>query len=167
MRATDPSTAKVTGATPLRMLTCNNLSCYYRKKKQLKKARMVLQQALQLTPSAEERAKCISHQGVTHSNLCAVLSQMGQHKVAMHHAENAVRCVRQEVAAYDGREEEQLEKEPLADKLMMLAVSLYNLGVEQEFLGLSCLASYKEAIDTLAGLPEQTEEVDAFRRQVF
>ena len=89
-------------------MTYNNYACLYRKTKELKKALSYLEKALDLEyfclnyyPGASTsdelnvditvgQSLIISNPAEIHLNVCAVLSQMGEHENAIHHAKKAL-----------------------------------------------------------------------------
>ena len=63
-------------------ITYNNLACYYKKIGHHRTALIQLEKALELEDQQEDN----SFKADTHLNVCAVLSGMGRHDLAMHHA---------------------------------------------------------------------------------
>jgi len=63
-------------------ITFNNLACYYKQIGQPRCALIYLEKSLDL----ENQMDDLSFKADTHLNTCAVLSQMGRHDLAMHHA---------------------------------------------------------------------------------
>ncbi len=101
--------------------TYNNLACYYRKIGQLKLALSFLQRALQI----EKKLAVAENAADTHLNICAVLSQLNKHDLALLHATSAVSLL----------QELMLAEVPLSsDRYSVLAIAYHNIGVEQEFL---------------------------------
>lgn len=72
-------------------VTYNNIACYYKKLGQNRSALINLEKALELEGSMEDA----SFKADTHLNTCAVLSQMGYHDLAMHHAQSAIIIIQQ------------------------------------------------------------------------
>ena len=123
-------------------ITYNNLACYYKRLGHTRSALIFLEKALELEGNMDDS----SFKADTHLNICAVLSQMGRHDLAMHHAQSSIMIVQASLLmvflpekksrgkdkAKEQREEE-IKKE-FKDRVSILAVSYHNLGVEQEFL---------------------------------
>jgi len=90
----------------------------------------------------------LSFKADTRLNTCAVLSSMGRHDLAMHHAQCAIMIVQSSLLMelmpdkMGSKKDRQLEqfheeiKKDFKDRVSILAVSYHNLGVEQEFLKL-------------------------------
>ena len=116
----------------LRAVTLNNLGCFHRRRGKLHAALKFLEKALRIEQSLEE----LEDPASTHLNLCATLSELGRHEIAVQHAESALFHLLHK-----------LDKEPDfdvagladddADTGSVLAVAYYNLGVEQDFLGVT------------------------------
>jgi tetratricopeptide (TPR) repeat protein len=70
----------------LRAVTYNNLACYYRRQNKLRTALKYLEKALALSG----RHSDVVNRASTHLNLCAVLSQLGRHSVALEQAQSAL-----------------------------------------------------------------------------
>jgi len=82
----------------LRAITYNNYACLFRKTNKLRNALSYLEQALDLeytclntaeTTPVDESLK-ISNPCEIHLNICAILSQMNKHELALHHAMKAL-----------------------------------------------------------------------------
>ena len=133
----------------LRAVTYNNLACYYRRQNKLRTALKYLEKALQLNTSASDSVNRAS----THLNLCAVLSQLGRHAVALEQAQSALILLQEQLFAQmitplrTGRERPELPE--LADKIAVLAIAYHNAGVEQEYLRRyeAVLESYSKAAE--------------------
>lgn len=67
-------------------MTFNNMACYYRRIGKLRTALNFLQKALAI----ESRLLRPEIQADTHLNICAVLSQLNKHELALNHAMSAV-----------------------------------------------------------------------------
>lgn len=141
-------------------MTYNNLACYYRRIGKLKTALKYLEQAL----SIEGRLSEVDTQADTHMNICAVLSQMNKHELALNHAMSAVILLQEELLgkaidpekAKEEKKEERpkrgpdgQEKDPAKDRVGVLAIAYHNMGVEQEFLRSyhAAILSYKKAFN--------------------
>eukprot|EP00347_Sterkiella_histriomuscorum_P006593 403352176 len=138
-----------------RAMTYNNFACYYRKQGKLRSALQYLEKALEI----EQTLPYHSSKADTHLNICAVLSQMHKHDIAMHHAQSAIIIAQSNLlrAFLPNREnhvdveaQAQLNREiqqNFKDRIAVLAIAYHNLGVEQEFLKLyhQSLESYRQA----------------------
>lgn len=91
----------------LRAITFNNYACLFRKTNKLRNALSYLEQALDLeytclntseTQSVDDSLK-ISNPCEIHLNICAILSQMGKHELALHHAMKALLLIQDELIA--------------------------------------------------------------------
>jgi tetratricopeptide (TPR) repeat protein len=67
-------------------MTYNNMACYYRRIGKMRSALNFLQQALTI----EAKLQRPEVQADTHLNICAVLSQLNKHELALNHAMSAV-----------------------------------------------------------------------------
>ena len=96
-------------------------------------------------------------------NICAVLSQLNKHELALNHAMSAVILLQEmmlrrrldpasmaedeleELAAQEAGKDQQQNK----DKVAVLAIAYHNMGVEQEFLRSypAAILSYKKAVN--------------------
>ena len=82
----------------MRATTYNSFACYFRKTNQLRNALTYLEMALELEyrsiNAAEDQtvsqALSISNPTEIHLNICAILSQLGKHELALHHAMKAL-----------------------------------------------------------------------------
>jgi tetratricopeptide (TPR) repeat protein len=133
----------------LRAVTYNNLACYYRRQNKLRTALKYLEKALQLNSSASDAVNRAS----THLNLCAVLSQLGRHAVALEQAQAALILLQEQLFSQmiaplsSGRNGPGLPD--LADKIAVLSIAYHNAGVEQEYLRRyeAALESYSKAAE--------------------
>ncbi len=137
-------------------MTFNNMACYYRRIGKMRKALSFLQQALTI----EARLQRPEVQADTHLNICAVLSQLNKHELALNHAMSAVILLQEMMLAkkldpeaypYDDYGEEAVDSPPDAnkDRTAVLAIAYHNMGVEQEFLKSypAAILSYKKAVN--------------------
>jgi tetratricopeptide (TPR) repeat protein len=136
-------------------MTYNNMACYYRRVGKLRTALKFLEQAL----SIEGRLNKIDTQADTHLNICAVLSQLNKHELALNHAMSAVILLQEDLLfkAVNGEKKEDTEekpksgkgKDPNKDRTSVLAIAYHNMGVEQEFLRSyhAAILSYKKAVN--------------------
>ncbi|CDW83438.1 tpr domain containing protein [Stylonychia lemnae] len=137
-------------------MTFNNMACYYRRIGKMRTALNFLQKAL----SIESRLQRPEIQADTHLNICAVLSQLNKHELALNHAMSAV-ILLQEIMlrkrldpASNSDEEEEYQTTALGDanqkdRTAVLAIAYHNMGVEQEFLRSypAAILSYKKAVN--------------------
>lgn len=91
----------------LRAITFNNYACLFRKTNKLRNALQYLEQALDLeytcinqesTLRVEESLK-VSNPCEIHLNICAILSQMDKHELALHHAMKALILIQDEIVS--------------------------------------------------------------------
>jgi tetratricopeptide (TPR) repeat protein len=135
-------------------MTYNNMACYYRRVGKLRTALKFLEQAL----SIEGRLNKIDTQADTHLNICAVLSQLNKHELALNHAMSAVILLQEDLLfkAVNGDQQQEEEKpksskgkDQNTDRTSVLAIAYHNMGVEQEFLRSyhAAILSYKKAVN--------------------
>ena len=83
----------------LKAITYNNYACLFRKTNKLRNALTYLEQALDfeytqlnIAPLEESVEECLkmSNPCEIHLNICAILSQMNKHELALHHAMKAL-----------------------------------------------------------------------------
>jgi tetratricopeptide (TPR) repeat protein len=139
----------------LRVLTFNNLGCYYRRLGKLKAAYTQLKAAVQL--GAE--AKSGEHLAVTHLNMCAILSQKGQHEKALENAQVAVYHAQEELVSAKLKKQESTAAGTPEEQMLTLAMAYHNMAVELEFVGKYqlCLQWYKKAMQ-LVGEHKDTQQ---------
>lgn len=92
-------------------------------------------------------------------NICAVLSQLNKHELALNHAMSAVILLQemmlrkkldpQSAAEDDLDDQPMINKDTNKDKVAVLAIAYHNMGVEQEFLRSypAAILSYKKAVN--------------------
>ena len=133
----------------LRAVTYNNLACYYRRQNKLRTALKYLEKALQLNTAHSDAVNRAS----THLNLCAVLSQLGRHAVALEQAQSALILLQEQLFSQMVAPVRSGGQSPgipeLADKIAVLAIAYHNAGVEQEYLRRfdGALESYTKAAE--------------------
>ena len=76
-------------------MTYNNMACYYRRIGKLRTALNFLQKAIHI----ETKLSRVETQADTHLNICAVLSQLNKHELALNHAMSAVILLQEEYLA--------------------------------------------------------------------
>jgi hypothetical protein len=91
----------------IKAITFNNYACLFRKTNKLRNALNYIEQALDLEytclnttedESVEDSLK-ISNPCEIHLNICAILSQMDKHELALHHAMKALILIQDELIA--------------------------------------------------------------------
>ena len=150
-------------------MTYNNMACYYRRVGKLRTALKFLEQALSIEgrlnmslihPELESMNK-VGTQADTHLNICAVLSQLNKHELALNHAMSAVILLQEDLlfktmskSSEDKQESSQQEEskannKSTKDRTSVLAIAYHNMGVEQEFLRSyhAAILSYKKAVN--------------------
>lgn len=145
-----------------RAVTLNNLACYYRRRGKLHKALTYLTEALKI----EARLDNLPNKADTHLNMCAVLSQLGNHPSALDHAQSALIYLHEELqlgragllesdqtnTIIDGNVGKKIIPTIRTDRVAVLGIAYHNVGVEQEFL--KCwdlsLQSYKKGKEITA-----------------
>ena len=148
----------------LRVLTLNNLACYHKEIGELDEAMAHLNVAAK--DSKGEITVTDQQNAVTHSNSCAILSEIDHHDLARKHAKIAVSFCKRELGSYGGlggadtsvtnldisfgQDMDELEPNheikvvanphKIAKTISSLAVACHNLAVETEFTqGKKCL----------------------------
>jgi len=117
------------GAYPtLRSLTYNHLGCCYRRIGKLDKALYYLEKAWEFIQGIEK----VDTSGITHINLCAVLSQLGDHRKALDHAKMAVSDCAYDLIEATKRSSAEENHGDVNKKATMLAIAYHNLATEEE-----------------------------------
>jgi tetratricopeptide (TPR) repeat protein len=127
-----------------RAVTYNNFACIFRRTKKLRSALSYLEKALEieyhfLQISEESVDQCLQVLNPTdiHLNICAILSQMGKHELALQHAMKALiliqdelitKVVAQEEAAQKNNQTPEIKKPE--DRLTVLCIAYHNIAVE-------------------------------------
>lgn len=142
------------GNARMKAITFNNLACLFRKTNKLRNALNYLEMALALeysclTDSDEDVTEClkISNPCEIHLNICAILSQLGKHEQALHHAMKALVLIQDELI---GQAETSLAGQPsLESRQTVMIIALHNIAVEYEYLKQfqSALLTYQKARD--------------------
>ena len=125
-----------------RAVTYNNFACVFRRTKKLRSALSYLEKALEIeynylhfSEQAVDECLQISNPCDIHLNICAILSQMGKHELALQHAMKALILIQDEIVSKLG-DQEIAGQELVApeDRLTVLCIAYHNIAVEQEFL---------------------------------
>ena len=91
----------------LKAVTFNNLACYYRKANKLRIGLSYLEDALRIeylslaqipTNDVFEHCLLIDNPSDTHLNICAILSQLNKHHLALQHAMKALVFIQSEIS---------------------------------------------------------------------
>ena len=144
-----------------RAVTYNNFACVFRRTKKLRSALSYLEKALEIeynylhfSDQAVDECLQISNPCDIHLNICAILSQMGKHELALQHSMKALILIQDELISKmqpggmntsdmnqtnnDGSQMSmtglpQQSRKP-EDRLIVLCIAYHNIAVEQEFL---------------------------------
>ena len=162
-------------------MTFNNMACYYRRIGKMRTALNFLQRALTI----ESRLQRPETQADTHLNICAVLSQLNKHELALNHAMSAVILLQEMMlrrkldpasAQEDDLDDVVVPGTSLAgdkvqnkDKVAVLAIAYHNMGVEQEFLRSypAAILSYKKAVNFASKWLGEDDGITQNLRSVF
>jgi tetratricopeptide (TPR) repeat protein len=130
-----------------RAVTYNNFACIFRRTKKLRSALSYLEKALEIeynylhfSEQAVEDCLQISNPCDIHLNICAILSQMGKHELALQHAMKALILIQDELVSKFPADQDQAMSEGQTpqrmpeDRLIVLCIAYHNIAVEQEFL---------------------------------
>jgi tetratricopeptide (TPR) repeat protein len=132
-----------------RAVTYNNFACIFRRTKKLRSALSYLEKALEieynyLHYSDDSVDDCLQVLNPTdiHLNICAILSQMGKHELALQHSMKALILIQDELITKIMAQEVAGERDPNSaqeikkpeDRLTVLCIAYHNIAVEQEFL---------------------------------
>lgn len=125
-------------------VTLNNLACFHRRQGNLHSALTCLTKALKI----ELKLDNIPNRADTHLNMCAVLSQLGQHQSALEQSQSALILLHEELFSGGENNDEKIINEK-ADRVAVLAIAYHNVGVEHEFLKkpLVSMQSYKKGAE--------------------
>jgi tetratricopeptide (TPR) repeat protein len=128
-----------------RAVTYNNFACIFRRTKKLRSALSYLEKALEieynyLHYSDESVDDCLQVLNPTdiHLNICAILSQMGKHELALQHSMKALILIQDELITKIMAQESAAEMDPSApqeikkpeDRLTVLCIAYHNIAVE-------------------------------------
>jgi len=128
-----------------RAVTYNNFACIFRRTKELRSALSYLEKALEIEYnylhfSDESVDDCLQVLNPTdiHLNICAILSQMGKHELALQHSMKALILIQDElitkISLQDQMATEGADVKKPEDRLTVLCIAYHNIAVEQEFL---------------------------------
>jgi len=143
-----------------RAVTYNNFACVFRRTKKLRSALSYLEKALEIeynylhfSEHAVDDCLQISNPCDIHLNICAILSQMGKHELALQHAMKALILIQDELISKVAPSGPDVSSQDLAadgsqlsmtgmpqqsrkpeDRLIVLCIAYHNIAVEQEFL---------------------------------
>jgi tetratricopeptide (TPR) repeat protein len=122
-----------------RAVTYNNFACIFRRTKKLRSALSYLEKALEieynyLHYSQDSVDNCLQVLNPTdiHLNICAILSQMGKHELALQHAMKALILIQDELITKIMAQEEEGNQEikKIDDRLTVLCIAYHNIAVE-------------------------------------
>lgn len=126
-----------------RAVTYNNFACVFRRTKKFRSALSYLEKALEIeynylhfSDLTVEDCLQVSNPCDIHLNICAILSQMGKHELALQHAMKALILIQDELVSKQANENESMgegQRMP-EDRLIVLCIAYHNIAVEQEFL---------------------------------
>lgn len=138
-----------------RSTTLNNMACYYRRLGKLHASLSCLLKALKLEASLAGRG---NNRADTHLNVCAVMSQLGKHRGALHHAQSGLLLLQEELFSKQ-RDANMTPMHQQKDRVSVLCIAYHNIGVEHEYLQdyEQCIVSYRKGV----GLAEQYVGPDA------
>eukprot|EP00438_Fugacium_kawagutii_P015890 Skav226663 [mRNA] locus=scaffold861:15645:20263:+ [translate_table: standard] len=103
--------------------------------------------ALKYLKEAEALGAPPAEAAATQLSLCALLSQLGRHKEAEHHASEAVAFGEADILELSNSQSEGVTTALLQEKASALAVAYNNLAVQREYLGHDdCLPLYEKAM---------------------
>jgi len=127
-------------------VTYNNLACYYRRNGKLRTSLQCLQKALRLE---SKFANTVKNQADTYLNMCAVLSQLGRHQSALEHAQSALIMLHEKSFTNDNAGHGITSETIPFDRITVLAIAYYNIGVQQEYLKKHdcCILSYQKGLE--------------------
>ena len=82
-----------------------------------------------------EQSLVISNPCEIHLNICAILSQMDKHELALHHAMKALILIQDELGErIQTLSSDEIAQNPeLADRFNVMTCALHNIAVEHEF----------------------------------
>lgn len=117
----------------LRAVTYNNYACLFRKTNQLRNALSYLEMGLELeyrlinqaTQATVSDCLIVSNPAEIHLNICAILSQLSKHELALHHAMKALILIQDElILLTDSASSDQIEP-----RTTVVVIALHNIAV--------------------------------------
>lgn len=144
----------------IQSLTYNNLACTYKRIGNLKKALDALTKGIDLCHQYDRHENL----AITHLNACAILSQLGDHKKALEHGIKAAFQCQEDLLTLQANPHKHARNE-LIEKSSLLGISLYNMGIQEEFLGNlgSAIEWHRKACNTV----DQFQDIDEKLRGSF
>lgn len=138
----------------LKSLTYNSMACIYKETKQLQNALDCLEKAISLGIKSGEKGNL----GVSYLNASAILNLIGNHAQSKGYAENAVKCVSDEI-----EELRNIGTDPkkIQEKEALLGFAFLNSGIQDEHLGSlrSAITNYNNAKELTDNNPETSEDI--------
>ena len=118
------------------------MGCFYKRFERPRSALRYLRRALEVE---REHPDAVENPAGTHLNVCATLSELGQHAGAAEHAAAAVELLQVQLAGAKSA----VGEEAVAAVESMLAIAFHNLAVEHEHLGeiAEAAGAYERAVD--------------------
>ena len=134
-----------------RAVTYNNFACIFRRTKKLRSALSFLEKALEIeynylhfSQQSVDDCLQVSNPCDIHLNICAILSQMGKHELALQHSMKALILIQDElVSKFSGSQSNDLiiadssmnnttQQQPKRpeDRLIVLCIAYHNIAVE-------------------------------------
>lgn len=111
---------------PEKLSLFNNLACTFRRIGKLHSAKKYIEKALELLKSHRE----IKERSSTYLNACAVFSNLNKHKDALEFSAQAVNYAQDAMLNLD----EAIDFNEKVGKISVLAISYYNIAVENDYL---------------------------------
>ncbi len=159
-----------------RAVTFNNMACYYRRVGKLRTALKYVLKALEIERRLKQSNSSLDfYPADTYLNACAILSELGDHRSALEHAQLALHSLQEElfkgIGNNSSNDEDGDNKDPNSinsvregistnndtqqqllvklDRITVLVIAYHNLGVEQEFLQRysSSFCSYRKGLE--------------------
>jgi len=126
----------------IKAITYNNFACLCRKTSKLRNALNYLEMALaleyQCLNDMDEDVTDglrVSNPCEIHLNICAILSQLNKHDLALHHAMKALILIQDELLALtDTSASGSGQPSPHESRQTVMVIALHNIAVEYEYL---------------------------------
>ena len=125
-----------------RAVTYNNFACIFRRTKKLRSALAFLEKALEIeynylhfSQATVNDCLQVSNPCDIHLNICAILSQMGKHELALQHSMKALILIQDElVNKFTNENSGEIEDGSVSkrpeDRLIVLCIAYHNIAVE-------------------------------------